>query len=84
MASGVLSWSVKGLWALWESGSVLAGSLLRQEAAASTISVLITYLPKLPCLSGEPWILLQLCHPDCLLTGTGMGFYHHSLRNSFY
>lgn len=51
VASGVLSWSVKGLWALWDSGSVLAGSFLRQEAAASTISVLITYLPTQTSLS---------------------------------
>ena len=71
VAPRVLGWAVKGLW---ESGPGLTAFLLRQQAAPSTISVLTTFLPKLPSLSGDPWTLLWLWHPRCLITGNGMGF----------
>lgn len=78
MAPGVLGWAVKGLW---ESSPGLTAFLLRQQAAPSTISVLTTFLHKLPSLSGDPWILLWLWHPHCLITGNGMGFYHHFFKH---
>lgn len=81
VAPGVLGWAVKGLW---ESGPGLTAFLLRQQPAPSTTSVLITFLYKLPSLSGDPWILLRLWYPRCLITGNGMGFYHHRLRNTFF
>lgn len=81
VAPRVLGWAVKGLW---ESGPGLTAFLLRKQAAPSTVSVLITFLYKLPSLSGDPWILLRLWHPRCLITGNGTGFYHHRLRNTFF
>lgn len=57
MTTEVLDWLLKGLWALWESGPMLAAVLLREKTAAA--STFLSLSPSYPNLH------VHLVTPGC-------------------